>query len=86
MGNRVAIEVEDNGRGIAESDHERVFELFRRSGAQSQPGEGIGLAHVRTMARSLGGDVTLRSKLGMGTTFTITLPRDLRSQIGSQTA
>lgn len=86
MGNRVEIAVEDNGRGIADTDHERVFELFRRSGAQSQPGEGIGLAHVRTMVRSLGGDITLRSKLGMGTTFTIILPRDLRSHLGRQTA
>lgn len=82
-GNRVEIEVEDNGRGIAESDHERVFELFRRSGKQSQPGEGIGLAHVRTMVRSLGGDVTLRSTFGQGTTFIINLPRDLRSHLGT---
>lgn len=82
-GNRVEIEVEDNGRGIADSDHERVFELFRRSGKQSQPGEGIGLAHVRTMIRSLGGDVTLRSTFGQGTTFTINLPRDLRSHLGT---
>lgn len=82
-GNRVEIEVEDNGRGIADTDHERVFELFRRSGKQSQPGEGIGLAHVRTMIRSLGGDVTLRSTFGQGTTFTINLPRDLRSHLGT---
>ena len=85
-GNRVEIEVEDNGRGIAPADHERVFELFRRAGTQTKPGEGIGLAHVRTMVRSLGGDITLRSELGAGTTFIITLPRDLRSFIGSKSA
>ena len=45
-----AIEVADNGRGIAPQDHERIFELFRRSGSQDQPGEGIGLAHVRALA------------------------------------
>ncbi|HEV7345828.1 MAG TPA: CHASE3 domain-containing protein [Devosia sp.] len=84
-GNRIEIEIEDNGRGIGTSDHERVFELFRRAGSQSQPGEGIGLAHVRTMVRNLGGDITLRSELGVGTTFIITLPRDLRSFLGSQT-
>jgi signal transduction histidine kinase len=82
-GNRVVIEVEDNGRGIADTDHERVFELFRRSGSQTSPGEGIGLAHVRTMVRSLGGDVTLMSRLGEGTTFIINLPRDLRGYLGS---
>ncbi|WP_244488947.1 sensor histidine kinase [Devosia sp. Root635] len=83
-GNRIEIEIEDNGRGIAASDHERVFELFRRAGTQTQPGEGIGLAHVRTMVRSLGGDITLRSEPDAGTTFIITLPRDLRSYLGSQ--
>lgn len=86
LGNRIEIEVEDNGRGIAASDHERVFDLFRRAGTQTQPGEGIGLAHVRTMVRSLGGDITLKSELGVGTTFIINLPRDLRSFIGSQSA
>ncbi len=85
-GNRVAIEIADNGRGIADTDHERVFELFRRSGTQNHPGEGIGLAHVRTMVRSLGGDVTLTSTLGQGTTFIIHLPRDLRFYLGSSGA
>ncbi len=82
-GNRIHIDVQDNGRGIAATDHERVFELFRRSGAQGQPGEGIGLAHVRTMVRSLGGEITLASELGHGTTFTISLPRDLRDFVRS---
>lgn len=86
VANRIVIEVEDNGRGIGPADHERVFELFRRAGTQSQPGEGIGLAHVRTMVRSLGGDITLRSELGAGSTFIINLPRDLRSVLGSKTA
>ena len=75
--NLAVIEVEDNGRGIAASDHERVFELFRRSGAQTTPGEGIGLAHVRTQVRNIGGDITLTSTMGQGTTFRISLPLDL---------
>lgn len=76
---RVLIEVEDNGRGIASTDHERVFELFRRSGKQDRPGEGIGLAHVRTLARNLGGDINVASELGVGSTFTISLPADIRT-------
>lgn len=72
----VYLEVEDNGRGIAASDTERVFELFRRSGPQTVAGEGIGLAHVRTLARNLGGDITLSSTLGRGSTFTVRLPVD----------
>ena len=75
----VAIEVEDNGRGIAAGDHERIFELFRRSGTQNTPGEGIGLAHVRSLVRNLGGDITVKSEFGVGTTFTILLPADLKT-------
>jgi signal transduction histidine kinase len=74
-GDRVAIEISDNGRGIAEQDLERIFELFRRSGVQDQPGEGIGLAQVRTVVRYLGGDITVTSALGKGTTFRLLLPR-----------
>ncbi|MFC7704660.1 CHASE3 domain-containing protein [Plastorhodobacter daqingensis] len=73
----VRIEVEDNGRGIALEDHERIFELFRRSGQQDKTGEGIGLAHVRSLARNLGGEITVSSKLGEGATFILRLPVDL---------
>ena len=75
-GNRVRIAVADNGRGIAERDHARVFELFRRSGVQDRPGDGIGLAHVKALVRSLGGRIDLTSALGEGTTFEVTLPRE----------
>lgn len=75
QGSRLVFEVEDNGRGIAPQDHERIFELFRRSGTQDRPGEGIGLAHVRTLARRMGGDVTVNSELGHGTVFQVILPR-----------
>jgi signal transduction histidine kinase len=75
---RVHIDITDNGRGIAEQDHERIFELFRRAGTQDRPGEGIGLAHVRALVRRLGGDITVQSELGRGSTFRIDLPRRLR--------
>jgi len=71
---RTIIEVEDNGRGIAPQDHERIFELFRRSGAQDQPGEGIGLAHVRALAYRLGGTIDCSSTLDHGATFRLSLP------------
>jgi len=77
--NRVRVEFADNGRGIAAQDHDRVFELFRRSGAQDKAGEGIGLAYVRSALRNIGGDITLTSELGKGTTFIVTLPRDLNA-------
>ena len=72
---RVRFAVRDNGRGIAERDHGRIFELFRRSGAQDRPGEGIGLAHVKALVRTLGGRIEVTSELGVGTTFGVTLPR-----------
>jgi signal transduction histidine kinase len=83
LADRIEIELSDNGRGIAPTDHERVFELFRRSGVQNQPGEGIGLAYVRRLVRNLGGDIKLRSELGKGTTFTVILPRTFQPLQGS---
>lgn len=79
----VRIEVADNGRGIAPEDHERIFELFRRSGVQDKQGEGIGLAHVRSLVRNLGGEITVTSELGSGTTFVIRLPTDLSQYVRS---
>ena len=67
-------EVADNGRGIDPKDHQRIFDLFRRAGAQDKPGQGIGLAHVRALVRRLGGTMSVSSELHYGSTFTITLP------------
>ncbi len=77
---RVHLAVADNGRGIDPRDHSRVFDLFRRSGAQDQPGEGIGLAHVRALAYRLGGTIDLASELGKGATFRLNLPKILNTQ------
>ncbi len=75
---RVNIEVIDNGRGIADQDRARVFELFRRAGPQDEPGEGIGLAYVLTAVRNLGGEIAVTSVLDQGTTFRVVLPRNLQ--------
>ncbi|WP_375288217.1 ATP-binding protein [Sphingomonas sp.] len=83
-GARVFFEVADNGRGIDPRDHARVFDLFRRSGQQDQPGEGIGLAHVRALVYRLGGTIDLRSTLGEGSTFRVTLPRTLTLDTNNQ--
>ncbi len=78
-------EVADNGRGVDPKDHERIFELFRRSGAQDQPGEGIGLAHVRALMYRLGGSITVESALDQGATFRLSLPKTLLRDEGPQT-
>lgn len=67
-------EITDNGRGIDPKDHQRIFDLFRRAGAQDRPGQGIGLAHVRALVRRLGGTMSVASELHQGSTFTVTLP------------
>ena len=77
---RIVYEVQDNGRGIDARDHQRVFDLFRRSGAQDQPGEGIGLAHVRALVHRLGATIDLESTLGQGTTFRVSFPETFLDQ------
>jgi signal transduction histidine kinase len=82
----VTVDVVDNGRGIAAADHERIFELFRRSGTQDVPGEGIGLAHVRALVRRLGGDIAVSSDMGRGSQFRIKLPHIFVRRSGQEQA
>lgn len=76
-GGWITYRIADNGRGIPDRDHERIFELFRRSGKQDRPGEGLGLAFVRNSVRRLGGDITVESELGKGSTFILKFPTRL---------
>jgi len=76
-GGWVEYAIADNGRGISDKDHERIFELFRRSGRQDRPGEGLGLAFVRNSVRRLGGSITVESVLGEGSTFRLKFPKRL---------
>jgi signal transduction histidine kinase len=69
------ISVADNGRGIEAKDRERVFELFRRAGAPDRPGEGIGLAHARGLARRVGGTLGIADNPDGGTIFTLSLSK-----------
>jgi PAS domain S-box-containing protein len=66
--------IHDNGRGMATEDIPRAFESFRRVGKQDVPGEGMGLAYVKTNVRMLGGRVWCESVPGRGTTFSVSLP------------
>jgi signal transduction histidine kinase len=71
----VTYEVRDNGRGIDAKDSDRIFDLFRRSGIQDRPGDGIGLAHARTLVRRLGGALNVESVPNRGTVFKVILPK-----------
>ena len=76
---RVEIEIADNGRGIAERDRRACSICSGGPARQDQPGDGIGLAYVLAVLRNLGGDISLTSELGRGTSFRLTLPRALRA-------
>lgn len=71
--------IEDNGRGIAESDYERVFAPFRRAGQQNEEGEGMGLAYVQTLVKKLGGRIWFTSELDKGSTFSFSLPKSVKA-------
>jgi len=76
-GDRLAISVSDTGPGIAANDLARVFEPFVQldSGkTRSRDGMGLGLAVAQRMAKALGGEIAVRSELGKGSTFTISVP------------
>lgn len=71
----VELVVADDGIGISPGDRERLFSrFFRGEGAHSRPGTGLGLSIVRDISRAHGGDCTVASEPGVGTTFTVTLP------------
>jgi len=74
---RVAIAVTDNGIGIGAEDTKRIFERFYRvdyARSRQTGGTGLGLSIVAEIVEGHGGEVTVWSKLGSGSTFTITLP------------
>ena len=75
-GDRVELRVADTGVGIPEADLPRMFERFHRVKhvrARTHEGTGIGLALVQELARLHGGGVTVESKEGRGTTFTVSV-------------
>jgi signal transduction histidine kinase len=84
--------VKDTGLGIAPEDRERIFEKFRQGASglvggettltRQYSGSGLGLSIVRELCRLLGGEISLESELGKGSTFTVRLP--LRAPTGQQ--
>jgi two-component system, sensor histidine kinase and response regulator len=74
----VSIRVRDTGSGIRQADLERIFEPFVQGTNVRASGVGLGLAISRQLARAMGGDLTVVSTLGEGTTFTLRLPRGSR--------
>jgi signal transduction histidine kinase len=76
-GDQLVISVEDTGIGISPEHFERIFEPFwqvEQKATRRAGGTGLGLTVTRRLALLLGGDVTVKSEPGVGTTFTICLP------------
>ncbi|MBI5931926.1 MAG: HAMP domain-containing histidine kinase [Chloroflexi bacterium] len=74
----VAIQVKDTGEGIAPEDLPHIWERFYRSAsarASDQGGAGLGLALVKELAEAMAGNVSVTSTLGIGSCFTVRLPR-----------
>ncbi len=79
--NGITVTVTDNGIGIPEEDLAHIFERFYRvekSRTAETGGTGLGLAIAKEIAVAHGGDITVNSKAGIGTTMTLTLPRICR--------
>lgn len=75
----VFVEVRDTGQGIPESDLPRIFDRFYRTNAartSTTVGTGLGLNITREIIHRHGGDLTVTSELGIGTTFRITVPTE----------
>jgi signal transduction histidine kinase len=75
---KLRISVQDSGPGIPADKHEMIFQPFIQLAATAEAsgsGVGLGLAISRDLARAMGGDITVESSPGHGSTFTVTLPR-----------
>jgi CheY-like chemotaxis protein len=79
-GETIELKVSDTGIGMTEQQKAQLFEAFVQADASTSRnygGTGLGLALTRQFCRLLGGDVTVESEYGVGSSFTITLPRTL---------
>jgi len=69
----IQIEVEDNGKGIPPENIQKVYSLYYRGDISSE-GNGLGLYLIKKATEKLGGTISISSKIGEGTTFTLNIP------------
>jgi signal transduction histidine kinase/DNA-binding response OmpR family regulator/HAMP domain-containing protein len=83
LGEMVSISVKDDGIGIEAKNLDKVFEEFSQidsSNSRKYKGTGLGLPIAKNYARLLGGDLTVRSEYGKGSTFILTIPPEIPSE------
>jgi len=76
----ISFEITDNGRGMTEEYQKIIFDPFSREqlgGQETAQGTGLGMAITRNLVNLMGGTITVKSKLGEGSTFTVVLPLQL---------
>ncbi|KAB1070902.1 GHKL domain-containing protein [Tamlana haliotis] len=81
---RVIISFKDNGPGMSKNDQKMAFKMFQKLSAQPTDGEsshGLGLAIVKTLVEKLNGTIKIESTMGEGTTFIITLPKEISKDV-----
>lgn len=78
---KVLIQVSDTGVGMNAKDQENAFEMFYRGNQKVNFGSGLGLALSREFVSLHNGEITVESKEGVGTTFTVVLPVDKKTKI-----
>ncbi|KRL02904.1 two component sensor transduction histidine kinase [Liquorilactobacillus capillatus DSM 19910] len=79
------LSIKDNGYGIAKDEQERIFERFYRvdtSRSRQNGGTGLGLAVVQEYVKAMSGTIKVRSQVGVGSTFTVTFPLELKDDLG----
>ena len=72
-GGQMVLDVQDNGLGLSEGQQAQLFGMFRRLHTHVE-GSGVGLFMVKRLIENAGGSIAVRSQVGVGTTFTVTLP------------
>jgi len=82
-GDKLGIEISDDGPGIKPENHDLIFQRYAQVGAEAtlaRKGYGLGLAGARILARRLGGEIVVQSEAGKGATFRFTVPAKMETK------
>lgn len=83
---KIILSIEDNGRGIAAEEAEKIFSPFVKGnkGTAGEKSTGLGLAIVKKIVEAHGGNISLQTKLGEGTTFYVSIPLNLKKVLSEK--